>query len=65
MRRVYADKSLGYSTEKKFEAPDGFDDCAVMDDVSMDRSGTYNCGSGGIIDDTEEPMEEVDPQEWE
>lgn len=65
MRRVYADKSLGYSTEKKFEAPEGFDDCgSVYDETSIDRSGTYGAGDGGVpIDDDETEVVPIVPDE--
>ena len=42
MKRVYADKSLDIVKDAKFKEPEGFDDCNVLDQTSVDRSSTYN-----------------------
>lgn len=66
MKRVYANPVLGYTTAKKFDVPEGFDDCGVLDEVSVDRSSTYDSYNGGVIEeDDEEPIEEVPPSEWD
>jgi penicillin-binding protein 1A len=65
MRRVYADKSLGYTSSSKFIAPEGYDDCSWIDDVSQDRANTYNSGNGVPVDESEEPMEAVPDDEWQ
>jgi len=41
MKRVYADKSLGYDAKAEFVEPENFDDCDVADQTSLDRSSTY------------------------
>jgi penicillin-binding protein 1A len=65
MRRVYADKSLGYISSKKFEAPEGYGNYDnTFDPTSMDRSGTYNSGDGTVIEDEEEVIEEIPESEW-
>ncbi len=47
IRRVYADKTLGISPDVTFKAPNGFNDCDVVDSTSLSRSSTY--WSKGII----------------
>jgi penicillin-binding protein 1A len=63
MKRVYADKSLGISTEVAFKQPDEFDDCDVFDPTSMQRSSTY--GASGYITDTTKSREPLEENEWE
>ncbi len=47
MKRVYADRSLGFDPKKKFDEPKDFDDCDVADPTSVWRSDTY-WSSGSI-----------------
>lgn len=46
MNKVYADKSLGYSQDERFEIPDGFDPCAGLES----QSDSLSSGSGSGID---------------
>ncbi len=61
MKRVYADKSLDITADATFKAPEGFNDCDVVDPTSLQRSSTYR--SSGYKDTTE-PLEEVPIEEW-
>ena len=51
MNKVYADKSLGYSQDERFEIPEGFDPCAGMNE-STDSDSVVT--DGGIDDLFEE-----------
>lgn len=51
MNKVYADKSLGYSQDERFEIPEGFDPCAGMN-KSTDSDSVVT--DGGIDDLFEE-----------
>lgn len=47
MNKVYADKSLGYSQDERFEIPEGFDPCAGMNE----STGSDSVVTDGGIDD--------------
>ena len=51
MNKVYADKSLGYSQDERFEIPEGFDPCAGMNESTDSVSVVTD---GGIDDLFEE-----------
>lgn len=51
MNKVYADKSLGYSQDERFEIPEGFDPCAGMNESTDSVSVVID---GGIDDLFEE-----------
>lgn len=51
MNKVYADKSLGYSQDERFEIPEGFDPCSGMNE-STDSDSVVT--DGGIDDLFEE-----------
>ena len=35
MQKVYADEQLGYSQDEKFDIPEGFDPCAINDNMEL------------------------------
>jgi penicillin-binding protein 1A len=39
MKKVYADKSLGYSPKEKFNVPKGFNSCGKMKNDSITEKG--------------------------
>ena len=46
MNKVYADKSLGYSQDERFDIPEGFDPCAGVDENTVNTSSPVD--SGGL-----------------
>jgi hypothetical protein len=59
MKRVYADKSLGISSDIKFKQPEGYSDCDVSDPTSVQRAGAMGSGTGAKADS--EPTEMPPP----
>ena len=65
IKRVYANKSLDITPDAKFRAPDDFSDCDVLDNTSLQRSGTYYSGDGADTTyEEEDPVEEVPADDW-
>ncbi len=59
MKKVYADKSLDYDQEVKFQKPEGYDDCNVLDQTSLKRASTYyDYGSEAIEEAPQIPLED-------
>ena len=50
MNKVFADKSLGYSQDEKFEIPEGFDPCAGMD-TGMEHVPTNTDGLDSLFEE--------------
>ena len=50
MNKVFADKSLGYSQDEKFEIPEGFDPCAGMD-TGMEHAPTSTDGLDSLFEE--------------
>src|SRR5690606_22843380 len=65
MKKVFADEKLQIRTDVEFKASEGFDDCAVFDPTSMQRSSTYNSSGYSEGNDSSEPIEEMPQTEWE
>ncbi|MBL7718885.1 MAG: transglycosylase domain-containing protein [Flavipsychrobacter sp.] len=64
MRRVYADPKLGYTTEKKFEVPENYNDCNVLDPTSFDRGSTYGSYGDDAYDGEQEQIPAIPEEEW-
>ena len=58
--KIYADKSLDMNPDQHFQAPEGFDDCNVVDSTSVLRANSYS-------DDGQSPDEQapqIPVEEW-
>jgi penicillin-binding protein 1A len=54
MQKVYADEQLGYSQDEKFDIPEGFDPCAINDNMELIDGEE----EGEIIDETPDEQQE-------
>ncbi|MGN1256198.1 MAG: hypothetical protein ACI4UA_03430, partial [Bacteroidaceae bacterium] len=47
LKKVYADKSLGYSQDEDFDIPAGFDPCGQQEDTDQDMESSTE----SVLDD--------------